>query len=63
MNPYTKKQIEAKFNCILDKNRAFDSGSKYWTAHSNNNGKLGKYLAEEYTLKEMYEKLDILTKM
>ena len=62
MKNYTKKQIESKFNCILEKNRAFDSGTKFWIAHTNNNGKLGDYLAEEYYLKKMYEALDTLTK-
>jgi len=60
---YSKKQIEDKFDCILDKNRAFDSGYTFWIAHKNNNGELGEYLAETYTLKDMYESLDILTKM
>ena len=61
MRNYTKKQIESKFNCILEKNRAFDSGTKFWTAHLNNNGELGDFLAEEYNLKEIYEALDTLT--
>jgi hypothetical protein len=61
MKTYTKKQIESKFNCILEKNRAFDSGTKFWTAFINNNGEIGDYLAEEYDLREMYVTLQILT--
>lgn len=62
MKYYTKKLIETKFNCLLDKDKAFDTGTKFWTAFSNINGDIGEYLADGYTLKEIYEQLDLLTK-
>ena len=58
MKSYTKKSIENKFNCLLNKDKAFNTGNKFWTAFKNNNGDIGEYLADAYTLKEIYKKLE-----
>ena len=60
MKSYTKKSIETKFNCILNKDRTWDTGNKFWTAFTDNNGDIGDYLADAYTLKEVYEQLNAL---
>lgn len=62
MKKYTKKLIETKFNCLLNRDRTFDTGNKFWTAFNNNNGDIGEYLANGYTLKEIYEQLNALKK-
>ena len=62
MKSYTKKSIEIKFNCLLNKDRAFDTGTKFWTAFTNNNDDIGEYLADGYTLKEIYEQLELEVK-
>lgn len=60
MSSYSKKVIERKFNCILDKLRAMDSGNIFWVAHeidSDSHNNYGEHLGDAYTLEEMYELL------
>lgn len=50
----TKKNIEKKYNCILDRDSGFDSGSSFWTAHDKDM----EYLCDGWTLKEIVDKLE-----
>lgn len=56
----TKKAIEKKYKCILTRNFGFDESRLFWTAHENNEGDLGKYLADGWTLAEIVRELDRL---
>jgi hypothetical protein len=49
----TKKSIENKYNCILDKAFGFDSGSSFWTCFDKDM----EYICDGYTLKEIEDKL------
>ena len=54
----TKNTIEKKYNCILIRDFGFDDSHLFWTAHENDEGDLGEWLAEGWTLKEIVEELE-----
>lgn len=49
----TKNSIEKKYNCVLEKANAFESGTLFWTCFDKDM----EYICDGYTLKEIEDKL------